>query len=141
MKRTLFALAAGMLLSSAALAQNPTFRLAQREEERGEPEISLGELTPTPSMWLYLQQRRDHLDPMLAVRRKAEFQAEQRQQRIAAMDWYGFSAARPRMAHTPFTSRYASPTWTGSDGYDPFRFTQRRPTFLVQEPEADYTVR
>lgn len=141
MKRTLFALAASMLLGGVASAQNPTFHLAQREEESSEAEISLGELTPTPSMWLYLQQRRDYLDPMLAVRRKAEFQAAQRQQRIAAMDWYGFSAARPRVAHTPFTSRFASPTWTGSDGYDPFRFTPRQPIFLVQEPETDYTVR
>src|SRR5262245_59905530 len=47
----------------------------------------------TPEMWLYTQDWRRHDDPALAVRRAAEFRAEQRSQRLAAQKWYGFSNA------------------------------------------------
>jgi hypothetical protein len=70
----------------------------------------------TPEMWLYTQEWRRHDDPAQAVRRNAEFRAEQRSQRLAAMKWYGFSNARPQASVTPFTGIY-SPTWVGN-GYD-----------------------
>jgi len=34
--------------------------------------------------------------------------AEQRQERMASMNWYGMSNSRPNAATTPFTSRYSS---------------------------------
>ncbi len=69
----------------------------------------------TPEMWFYQQQIARHDDPRMAVRRKAEFRAQQRQQRIAARKWYGFSNSRPTANATPWSSMY-SPAWTASAG-------------------------
>ncbi len=57
---------------------------------------SLGDLKPTTEMWFYEQAMRQYEDPKAAVRRNAEGQAEQRQRRLAAMQWFGLSNARPR---------------------------------------------
>jgi len=42
------------------------------------------------------------------VQQKAQVRAEQRQERMASMNWYGMSNSRPNAATTPFTSRYSS---------------------------------
>ena len=60
--------------------------------------------TMTPEMWFYIQEWRRHDDPAQAVRRKAEFRAEQRRQRLAVRKWYGYSKIRPRATATPWTS-------------------------------------
>ena len=84
----------------------------------------------TPEMWLYTQEWRRHDDSALAVRRAAEFRAEQRSQRLAAMKWYGFSNARPVASVTPFTGVY-SPSWVGN-GYDRFDwYGGRYPTTVL----------
>ena len=60
-----------------------------------------GALTPTAQMWFYEQERRRWDDPKQAVRRKAEFKAAQRRQRIEARRWYGYSNMRPQANVTP----------------------------------------
>lgn len=42
------------------------------------------------------------------IQQKAQVRAEQRQDRMASMSWYGMSNSRPNAATTPFTSRYSS---------------------------------
>jgi len=66
--------------------------------------------TMTPEMWFYIQEWRRHDDPAQAVRRKAEFRAEQRRQRLAVRKWYGYSKIRPRATATPWTSS-PRPRW------------------------------
>jgi len=61
----------------------------------------------------YEETLRRYDDPWAAVRRKAEFRAAQRQRRIAAMKWYGYSAARPTANPTPWGASYGA-TWTNS---------------------------
>jgi len=72
-----------------------------------------GPVTPTPEMWLYLQERDRHDNPKLAVRRKAEERAAARRARLAAMKWYGMSNQRPQASPAPFMGTY-SPTWFGN---------------------------
>jgi hypothetical protein len=86
---------------------------------------SLSEITPTPEMWFYEQKRQERSDPRNAVRANAEFRAEQRRERLAAMQWFGYSAARPTHAVTPYTSSTPSPQWS-SNTFDPFRWSTRR---------------
>ena len=83
---------------------------------------SAGSVTATPEMWFYEQQLREYLSPKLAVRRKAEFKSQQRNQRIAAMRWFGFSNIRPTASPDPFNGDY-SPCWTGADVLHPFRWS------------------
>jgi hypothetical protein len=120
----LLAAIAGVLLSSAAIAHAQN----QPQMEEGdpktsseklsavEPEISLGQLTPTPEMWFYEQAMRRYRDPKVSVRRRAEFEADQRQARLAAQRWFGYSNSRPTVNPTPFTSTY-SPMWTSNSPY------------------------
>jgi len=79
-------------------------------------EFTLGQMTPTPEMWIYQQQLRRYSDPKAAVRRRAEFEADQRQARLAAQRWFGYSNSRPVANPTPYTGTY-SPAWTSNSPY------------------------
>ena len=76
------------------------------EPTRTEPDssLSVGEVKPTPEMWFYTQERMRHEDPKAAVRRKAEYRAAARQQRIVTRQALGQSNSRPNMYRTVFGS-------------------------------------
>ena len=124
----------GLLLCStpAAYAQDRTPARDLRREEA--QEIATPSLTTaTPEMWFYEQERTRQENPKYAVRRKAEIRAQQRQQRIAAMKWYGMSNSRPMTNPTPLTGTY-SPTWV-SAASDPMRWQATPPTnYVVARP-------
>ena len=67
----------------------------------------------TPELWVYSQEQRRHDDPAQAVRRKAEFQAEQRMARLASLKWYGYSNSRPEASMTPIMGTYSA-GWGGN---------------------------
>jgi len=92
----------------------------------------------TPELWVYSQEMRRHDDPALAVRRKAEIQADQRLARLAAMKWYGLSNSRPVANPTPFTGPY-SPAWIGN-GYERFDYVPGGSTATIYV-EASGTIR
>ena len=100
-----------VMTSLGVRAQEPT-RVASADVS---PPVSssIAPLETTPEMWFYQQSMRLYEDPKVAVRRKAEFAAAQRQQRLATQKWYGISNARPTVNATPWGSLY-SPTWTAS---------------------------
>jgi hypothetical protein len=83
-------------------------------------------------MWFYEQDLRRHDDPKMAVRRKAESRAQQRQDRLAATRWYGISNSRPTASPTPFTSGYSA--YWGSNSYDPLRWRPGGPLIIVSRP-------
>ena len=124
MRQNLLALTATCLLSlvANAHAQKP----AAKSETPPRPEATMSQ---TPEMWFYEQQQRRYDDPRVAVREKAEFRAHQRQQRIAAMDWYGFSNSRPRANPTPWGSTYST-QWVGS-GSQPYSWSGARQAVVV----------
>ena len=105
-----------LLVAVTAMAQQPA---AKKAGPKGN--ISPGELTPTPEMWFYEQYRLQHQDPKAMVRRRAEFRADQRERRLAAMKWFGFSNARPRAGTDPFHGD-SSPCWTSGNANYPFRW-------------------
>ncbi|MDA7977258.1 MAG: hypothetical protein MPJ50_00650 [Pirellulales bacterium] len=133
MTKTSMALAAGILMV-AATAVN-----AQQPGSSGQSSISMGELTPTPSMWFYQQQMQSYLNPALAVRRAAEQRAAERDARIAARKWFGYSNSRPMAAHTPFTN-WSSPMWAGN-GVDRWHWWGVNPTHVVVDRPLDYVIR
>ena len=110
MKYVAFALAAGLsLFAAGAHAQQP--RPTKRVADPKPPVEDVSSMAQmTPEMWFYQQESRRYDDPSLAVRRKAEFKAAQRQRRIAAMQWYGFSNSRPSVNTSVFNGSY-SPSW------------------------------
>ena len=113
MKRAILALALILVSGSLAFAQKP-----------GAPRAALGTgeqpvVTPetvTPDMWYYSQEMRRHDDPKQAVRRKAEFVAQQRTLRIESMKWFGMSNSRPLASATPFMDEY-SPAWISNSSH------------------------
>jgi hypothetical protein len=98
---------------------------------------SLSELAPTPSMWFYEQERLERDDPRNAVRAKAEYRSEQRNRRLAAMQWFGYSNARPTYAVTPFTSAAPNPQW-GSNSFEPHVWRGTGPSAIVPLPASPY---
>jgi hypothetical protein len=95
---------------------HPEPRPLRTKATTADQEFSLGQLTPTSEMWLYQQSLRRYSDPQAAVRRRAEFEADQRQARLAAQRWFGYSNSRPTVSPTPFTGNY-SPMWTSNSPY------------------------
>jgi hypothetical protein len=99
---------------------------AQAPKALGTTESDLfGELpsegTVTPEMWFYLQEYRRYKSPEEAVRRKAEFRASQRRNRLAAQRWFGFSNLRPSVNPIPYFGSYSA-SWTGNFR-DPFSWS------------------
>jgi hypothetical protein len=91
-------------------------------------------------MWFYEQYMRQYQDPKMAVRANAEFRANQRQRRLEAMRWFGFSNSRPRVSADPFNGDYA-PVWTSNNSAYPYRWSGVGPTWYIARPEhaAVYT--
>jgi hypothetical protein len=134
MKRLIFALAVTIVLSIVAqvtTAQEPEFRDARTA--RG---TDRAPVTQTPEMWFYEEQMRRYDDPATMVRQKAEFRAQQRQRRIAAQKWYGFSKARPTVNSTPWGAMY-SPSWS-SNGNRPYQWEGVGTAVIVREPYRGY---
>jgi hypothetical protein len=100
--------------------------------------VSSGEVKATPEMWFYEQQMKMYLDPKMAVRRAAEFRADQRRRQIAAMQWFGYSNLRPRVSPDPYNGDYA-PTWTGNNSYYPNRWMGGGSPVILVRPELIYT--
>lgn len=116
-----------MLVAVPAMAQKPT---AKQPGPKGS--ISPGELTPTPEMWFYEQFQLQYQDPKAMVRKNAEFRAAQRQRRIAARKWFGFSNVRPRAGTDPLHGDW-SPGWTSNNANYPFRWSGfGRPSVVVR---------
>jgi hypothetical protein len=69
-------------------------------------------------------------DTRAIIHQKAQTRAAQRDARMASLQWYGMSNARPTAAPTPFTSLY-SPVWQQPGGR-PFAWnTSNWPTSVV----------
>src|SRR5207247_1361654 len=134
MQRMFFSLAALAVLSGAALAQNPAIRRVPEKESDPAHQTPWSRITPTESMWMYEQEKRDFLDPTLAIRRRAEYTAWQRRSRLASMHWYGYSNSRPSWNPTPFASGTFSPSWTGNDYLDRYRWSTAPPPVVVRVP-------
>ena len=120
-----------------AQAQKPDAEAAKypKTEPRA---TSLGDLKPTTEMWFYEQAMRQYQDPKLAVRRNAEFRGQQRQQRLAAMQWYGLSNARPRASSDPIHTEY-SPGWASNNVYYPYRWSGScEPVIVVHSESGEY---
>ncbi|MCI0360462.1 MAG: hypothetical protein L0211_18450 [Planctomycetaceae bacterium] len=116
MNRTLLALAIVLSTAQLALAQRP----GNPQPGRGTAERPVLTGNTTPDMWYYTQERERHDNPKQAVRRKAEYVAQQRALRIESMKWFGMSNARPIASTTPFMDEYA-PAWVGN-GYHPYHW-------------------
>jgi hypothetical protein len=124
-----------LLLSEFTWAQKPSGnstpstpavpRLAEKTPTKSMPvatTFSPGELKATPEMWFYEQYMQQYQDPKMAVRANAEFRADQRQRRLAAMKWFGFSNSRPRACSDPYNGDQ-SPSWTGNNTLYPYRWS------------------
>lgn len=79
--------------------------------------------------WYYGSEQPQRVDPMTVHQRKAQARGAQRAARMAAMEWYGMSNARPRAAATPFTTQY-SPVWQAPGGR-PFAWYPMRRTVYI----------
>ncbi len=118
-----------LLIVTPASAQSPS-----STQVKFSGTISPGELTPTPEMWLraYLRQQQD---PDFAVRQKAEFRADQRQNRMEARRWFGFSNVRPTSS-TDVIYGDSGPRWTSNNGVYPNRWSGSSPVVVARPTTA-----
>jgi len=96
-----------LIASGTVLGQEPA--TPGKDAAKSTPrsgDVSLSELKPTPEMWFYLQERQRYDSPKLAVRRNAEIDANQRNQRLAAQKWLGQSPQRPNVYSTIFGGHF-----------------------------------
>jgi len=108
-KRALFAATLVMTVSGPILGQQPATPRTDAPNPAPAPrtsDVSLSEVKPTPEMWFYLQERQRYDSPKLAVRRNAEIEANQRNQRIAAQKWLRQCPERPNVYSTIFGGHF-----------------------------------
>ena len=121
-------------MTSTAWAQEPRIDLRRDQVPRvtAPREAASGGVTMTPEMWFYEQERGRYDDPKMAVRRRAEARAQQRNDRLASSEWYGMSNSRPVCNLTPWCSNYSF--FWGSNSYDPLRFRPLATPLVVMRP-------
>lgn len=95
-----------------------------------------GVVSPTVEMWFYEQERLRHDDPKMVIRQRAELRAQQRQDRLAAQQWYGLSNSRPSVSPTPWFGSYSA--FWGSNGFDPQRWRPTVAPLVVMRPRDAY---
>jgi hypothetical protein len=121
-----------------ALAQSPgTGRPAAPPAAAAPGSVSPSTAAQTPEMWFYEQYMSQYQDPKLAVRRKAEFRAQQRENRLAAMRWFGLSNSRPRASSDPWNSDW-SPGWASNNTWYPYRWTGIGRPWVYLQPNGTY---
>jgi hypothetical protein len=86
--------------------------------------------TPVEGGYNYDQPTEYQPNPTQIIQQKAMVRAAQRQARIASMQWYGMSNARPTAATTPFCSQY-SPSWQMPGGRPYAWYTSGRPVYVL----------
>jgi len=110
-------LAVALLAAAPAAAQNglldPGPAAAGGSEARPEYSQTIGRLTPTE-----------------IIQQKAQAKAAQRQSRIAAREWYGYSQARPTTNAVPFTGMYG-PQFQGRAFARPAAHYVQRPILIL----------
>lgn len=132
MKRVLVAISVlFVVMAVPAVAQDKT----DATHPAFQGSISPGEVTPTPEMWFYEQYRSDYRDPKMAVRKNAEFRADQRRRRLVALKWFGFSNQRPQCSSDPFHGDW-SPGWRSNNTFYPSRWQGTGPSWIVVRPES-----
>ncbi len=115
-----------LFLVVPALAEN-------KSDSKPSVSISPGELAPTQEMWFYEQYQKQYMDPKTTVRLKAEFRAEERMRRIAALRWFGFSNQRPTASVDVINSDLA-PRWTSGNVNLPFAWNGPTTTTVLVKP-------
>lgn len=117
MSRYLFALAIISVLASTRAHAEPPNIVRTSAANATPVDLSAGQVAATPEMWFYTQELRRYDDPRTAIRDQAAMKTAQRNARLAAMQWYGFSNSRPLSGCDPLHGVY-SPRWV-SNGYMP----------------------
>ena len=99
------------------------------------PSISKStEVTSTPEMWFYEQERLRYEDPNTMARARAEYESNQRQARLAALKWYGMSNSRP-MVGTDVNAGVFGPKWVGNMPYtNDWSLVSPAPTYARNTP-------
>ena len=92
---------------------------------------TVSETTPQqePS-WYREQASTAKADSLKIIQQKAQVRAGQRNSRMASMQWYGMSNARPQASATPYTGRY-SPAWEMPGGRPYAWYPQARPGYVM----------
>jgi hypothetical protein len=121
-------------LTPATVSQAAPAVSVERRMQSAPSVFSPGEFKATPEMWFYEQNLREYKDPKNAVRAKAEFAAQQRANRLAAMRWFGLSNSRPRVSSDPLN--VYPPAWGSNTPLQPNRWsgTGGQP-YYVARPE------
>lgn len=130
MPRLLFSLAFALVtLPALGLAQQPVSPSHTARPSYSPSVTKSSEVTATPEMWFYEQERLRNEDPNTMARARAEYEANQRQARLAALKWYGMSNSRP-MAGTDTNNGVFAPKWTGNMAFgNDWSLVSPAPTF------------
>lgn len=120
MKWASIAMGVGLVSMATLTWAAPPVVKQQQQPGKTTITISTGDITPTPEMWFYEQSWLRYQDPKNAVRQRAEFRANQREQRIASLQWFGLSNQRPTSS-VDLIHNDGVPHWTSGSAAYPLR--------------------
>jgi hypothetical protein len=138
MKKYGLALLATLLLNSTISAQEPVVKeLTESENATANVEkkpLNERHASAGDSQWsLHLEDQRRLDDPWYIIRQKAKHRAAQRQARIDAAKWYGYSPLRPMAASYPHVQNYNPVVVTSPVGFTLTHPNYRWSAFRLQK--------
>lgn len=117
-----------LLSMSCANAQDKT-----ANTESAQPAFDFpSNVNVTPEMWMYMHEYQRQQDPKAAIRKKAEFRAQQRRNRIEAQKWFGYSKLRPTASAVPYFTNSYGTRWTGLP-WSPYQWSGYSSVYQVQQ--------
>lgn len=123
MKRLALTFSLVAIISTQTWAQEPAV-FESTKVDPPSPAAKAQDRQLTPEMYRYLSDLQRYGGPTDLTRQRAQLKAQQRQERMAAMKWYGMSNSRPIASPTPFMGTY-SPGWS-SNTANPFQWRDLR---------------
>lgn len=142
MRRILGTLLIGSLCALSGVARGEEMELDEINVEATSSPVSQAPPQARDDSWYYKPQQETAApkpNPRLIAQQRAMFRGQQRDARLASMNWYGYSNGRPTAAPIAFCTPLYGPAWQSPYGAG-FSWRMGQPTYIVTS-RPTYVVR
>lgn len=133
MRRILGAIVLGSLCMLGVVARGEDMELDEIDVEAASSPVNPARPQARDDSWYYKPQQETVApkpNPLQIVQQRAMMRGQQRDARLASMNWYGYSNSRPTAAPIAFCTPLYGPAWQSPYGAG-FSWRMGQPTYIV----------
>lgn len=142
MRRFFGAVLLGSLCMFGGVARGEEMELDEIDVEATSSPVNQARPQARDDSWYYQPQQETaapKVNPRLIAQQRAMARGQQRDARLASMNWYGYSNSRPTAAPIAFCTPLYGPAWQSPYGAG-FSWRMGQPTYIVTS-RPNYVVR